>query len=384
MVSTEKGKLSHFSWLCREEKLLKALLLEHSGLAVAAFVAEMERTGYTPVPEQVHTEERLKEALINQDWDVIVVNAELPELNLFRAIQVIMARRRSIPIIVVTTRVDETLASQIMRAGANDYLQKDNLSQLSLVIEREIQQRRMRNATLKKSPNFKLTPEVRELITSALTHELKSPVRVECQLLQLLQQGRFGAMNTAQEGLIEGLILSKNKMHHLIENILWMFTAEEYEDIQETEETTDVNQLIRRELLTNIFPLIQAKSLILNMDLDENLQAVTVDALSVYLVLNNFVQNAVTYTESGGMITIRTKLVDGELTVSVRDTGVGIAPKYLDALFKELSPTKSRYGTGAGLGLYLSKKIVDSMGGTIGVDTQLGKGSLFYFTVPVA
>lgn len=359
------------------------MVLEHSAPAVVTLVAELERAGYTPVPEQVETEERLKEALANQDWDVIVINAELPTLNLFRAIQIIKARRRSIPVIVVTDNLDEAMAPQIMRAGAQDYLQKENLTQLTFVIEREIRQRRLRNAALKKSPAFKLTPEVRELITSALTHELKSPVQVERQLLELLQKGRFGAMNTAQEGLIEGLILSKNKMHHLIENILWMFTAEEYADPKAITDSTNINQLIRRELLTHIFPLVQAKSLILNMDLDENLPEVSVDALSVYLILNNLVQNAVMYTESGGMITIKTKLVDNELTISVRDTGVGIAPQYLDALFLQLSPTKSSYGTGAGLGLYLSKKIVDSMGGTIGVQTQLGKGSVFYFTVPL-
>lgn len=363
---------------------MKVLILEDAGQDTALLIDELERGGYTPISEQVGTEESLHEALLTQDWDIVVVSAELQNLNLFRAIQVIKARRRSLPVIVVSNRLDEALAPQILRAGAQEYLQKGNLTQLVLVIEREIQQRKLRNAALKKPPIFKLRPEVRELIISAITHELKSPVQVEKQLLELMQQGRFGSINTDQEGLIEGLLLSKSKMNHLIENILCMLTTEEYETRGDNAEHTDINQLIRRELLTHVFPLVQAKSLILNMDLDENLSPVQADALSIYLILNNFIQNAVTYTSMGGMITLKTRKQADHVIISVQDTGIGIAPQYVDALFRQLAPTQSRYGTGAGLGLYLSKRIVDSLGGNIGVNTQLGVGSNFYFTVPLA
>jgi signal transduction histidine kinase len=102
-------------------------------------------------------------------------------------------------------------------------------------------------------------------------------------------------------------------------------------------------------------------------------------------VLLNLVGNAIKFTESGEVL-IQASQNDGRLTVAVRDTGPGIAAADHGKIFEEFQQadnTSTRKKGGTGLGLAISKRIVEMHGGTIGVDSDLGKGSTFTFTVPV-
>jgi signal transduction histidine kinase len=108
------------------------------------------------------------------------------------------------------------------------------------------------------------------------------------------------------------------------------------------------------------------------------------DARKIRQVIFNLLANAVKFTPDGGRVEVTARALDGEARVSVRDTGVGIAREEQAHLFEEFRQTTSARGReGTGLGLSLAKRLVDLHGGRIWVDSALGKGSTFTFTLPM-
>lgn len=123
----------------------------------------------------------------------------------------------------------------------------------------------------------------------------------------------------------------------------------------------------------------------LSVSWDEGLETFRGDARKIRQVIFNLLANAVKFTPDGGNIEVRARALDGEARVSVRDTGLGIAPAEQVRLFEEFYQTASAWGReGTGLGLSLAKKFVELHGGRIWVESALGQGSTFTFTLPTA
>jgi signal transduction histidine kinase len=124
----------------------------------------------------------------------------------------------------------------------------------------------------------------------------------------------------------------------------------------------------------------------LQVDVDPRLGELVGDERKVKQVLLNLLSNAVKFTPAGGRITLRAGPTDGAVEIAVTDTGVGIAPEDQAAIFEEFRQVghdESRKQEGTGLGLTLAKKFVELHGGRIWVESELGRGSTFVFTLPV-
>jgi signal transduction histidine kinase len=117
-----------------------------------------------------------------------------------------------------------------------------------------------------------------------------------------------------------------------------------------------------------------------------SLDVVTGDERRVRQVIFNLLSNAVKFTSAGGSVDVTSARVNGEVRVSVADTGPGIAGDDLDRIFEEFQQTETgaRQHEGTGLGLALSRRFVEMHGGRIWCDSEVGKGSTFVFTLPVA
>ena len=131
--------------------------------------------------------------------------------------------------------------------------------------------------------------------------------------------------------------------------------------------------------------LLRDSPVVLTADVDEALPRVIVDRTRIRQVLLNLLNNAIRFTDSGS-IRVSTRAVNGELEVAVTDTGVGISPEDMEGIFDEFgqgsSPSTSGRG-GAGLGLAVCKQVVQLHGGRIWVESKVGQGSTFHFTIPV-
>jgi signal transduction histidine kinase len=127
------------------------------------------------------------------------------------------------------------------------------------------------------------------------------------------------------------------------------------------------------------------RGIALQMNVDGQLGQIQADERKIRQVLLNLLSNAIKFTPEGGRIEVRALPVDGSVEVSVSDTGVGIAPEDQEAVFEEFRQvgTSAAKQEGTGLGLALCRKFVELHGGKIQVQSEVGRGSTFTFTIPV-
>ena len=121
-------------------------------------------------------------------------------------------------------------------------------------------------------------------------------------------------------------------------------------------------------------------------DLDQALPIVVADADRLVQVMSNLVSNAIKYSPDGGEVRVATRAEDGMVRVSVTDQGIGIAPEFVNRLFgryERFESNRTSQVVGTGLGLAISRQIVELHGGKIWVDSEVGSGSTFQFTIPI-
>jgi signal transduction histidine kinase len=130
-------------------------------------------------------------------------------------------------------------------------------------------------------------------------------------------------------------------------------------------------------------PIVREKSITFTVVAPDDLPAVRADSARVLQVLSNLVGNAVKFTPAGGTITLAAARSEGQVQCSVSDTGPGIPPAQIPRLFGKFWQAKRGDGRGVGLGLAIARGIVEAHGGTIEVQSELGRGSVFTFALPV-
>lgn len=231
----------------------------------------------------------------------------------------------------------------------------------------------------------KTIQQSKETFVATLTHDLKTPIRAEYQALELLKSGSFGPLTSEQEEMLKEIIHSNRYMSQLVDSLLTTYMYEEGK-MELNIEPHGINQLIEQDVVSIFKTLVAERHQTLTLQLAEGLPLALFDPIEIQRVLNNLVQNAITFTPEGGTITVSTESVTPEeISVSVTDTGRGIEAENIPLLFDRYRTMAKKFQqVGTGLGLYLSKKIIEAHGGQIGIESQLGKGSRFYFTVPVA
>jgi signal transduction histidine kinase len=131
-------------------------------------------------------------------------------------------------------------------------------------------------------------------------------------------------------------------------------------------------------------PLAAGSTIRLEADIEDNLPPVLADAARIQQVLSNLVGNAVKFTPRSGRVTVCAERLDGEVRFGVIDTGPGIPAEQLPHIFGRFWQAKTSDRRGIGLGLAIAKGIVEAHNGRIWVESHVGLGSTFYFTLPAA
>ena len=218
---------------------------------------------------------------------------------------------------------------------------------------------------------------------ASMSHELRTPLNAVIGFSEVLLERMFGDVNDKQEEYLRDILASGRHLLSLINDILDLAKIEagrmelDLEDF-DVAEAIDNAVVLVRERATR-------KGLTVDTRLDRRLGSVRGDQRKVKQVLLNLLSNAVKFTSEGGRIEVRAERVDGQVEMSVTDTGIGIAAEDLDAVFEEFRQVGSDYEKkheGTGLGLTLSRKFVELHGGRIWVKSQPGHGSTFTFTLP--
>jgi two-component system, NtrC family, sensor kinase len=217
-----------------------------------------------------------------------------------------------------------------------------------------------------------------------MSHELRTPLNAVIGFSEVLIQRMFGALNDKQDEYLKDIYASGQHLLSLINDIL---------DLSKIE--AGRMELVPAPFhlptaLDNAVILVKERAarhgITLALDVAPRLGEIVGDERKVKQVLLNLLSNAVKFTPEGGRISLRARLTDRAVEIAVTDTGIGIAPEDQAAIFEEfrqVGSDETRKLEGTGLGLTLAKKFVELHGGRIWVDSELGRGSTFTFTLPV-
>ncbi len=229
------------------------------------------------------------------------------------------------------------------------------------------------------------------------SHELRTPLNSILGFSDVLLEKTFGQLNDSQERYVKNIHTAGKHLLELINNVLDIakIDAGKHEIMYES---FRIKGLIE-EVISIMKPLADKKSIGISELINSDVDFITADRVKIKQVLYNLLSNAIKFTPEGGKVGVNVAYDNGSvdpslltladsttLKFSVWDTGVGIGPGDKERIFDEFEQadtTLSREYGGAGLGLALSKKLVELHGGTISVESGLGEGSTFIFTVPI-
>jgi signal transduction histidine kinase len=217
-----------------------------------------------------------------------------------------------------------------------------------------------------------------------MSHELRTPLNAIIGFSEVLLQRMFGELNPKQDEYLQDVLSSGRHLLSLINDILDLAKIEAGRMELEPADF-DLPQAIDNALVL-VRERAMRRGITLEQSIDPRLGEIKGDERKIKQVMLNLLSNAVKFTPEGGRIDVRAVLADGVAQISVADTGVGIAPEDHVTVFEEFRQVGTDYARkheGTGLGLALARKFVELHGGTIRVDSQLGQGATFTFTIPV-
>ena len=222
---------------------------------------------------------------------------------------------------------------------------------------------------------------------SNISHDLRTPLAAIITHAEILREGMLGELNAKQRDSVTGIVSGGQQLLDMIDEILnYVRTASDKVELVRTE--FSITELVDQVRLLNA-ALAAKKHLTIERMNGDDLPHVFADREKVKHILGNLIGNAIKFTPDGGQIWIsisrRGKSGD-QLIVEVGDTGLGIARDHYELVFREFAQvdsSASRPHHGTGLGLAIARKLVELHSGEIWLESELGKGSRFFFTLPL-
>jgi len=268
-----------------------------------------------------------------------------------------------------------------------------NTRRLAVEVRRAAQRLETQNAKLEEqhqeltrlNAELDQAGKLRDQFLANVSHELRTPLNsvIGFSDLLLTMASPDSPLTDTQRDYLE--TIARNGRHLLdFINELLDFSKIAAGRMQLTLEPLALDALLR-EVADTVRAQLEARKHKLAIEPLRDTVIVTADRGRLRQVLLNLLSNAIKFTTDGGRITLSAQLAGDRVRVAVSDSGIGIAPDDQEKLFREfvqLDGSASRRYEGTGLGLALSKRLVELHGGAIGVESQLGKGSTFWFTVP--
>jgi signal transduction histidine kinase len=262
-------------------------------------------------------------------------------------------------------------------SGHVDVTNRDELGALAANVNR------MNDELQRLYKELETTSQHKSDFLANMSHELRTPLNAIIGFSQMLREGISGEINAKQAEYLDDIVTSANHLLALINDVL------DLSKVEAGQVELQVAPFSLQDALERGISMVreQATADGVQVALHSNggLDVVTGDERRVRQVIFNLLSNAVKFAPEGGSVDVSATQSNGEVTVSVADTGPGIAAEDLDRIFEEFQQTEAgaRQREGTGLGLALSKRFVELHGGRIWCDSELGKGSTFRFTLPL-
>jgi len=314
---------------------------------------------------------------------LLVVDIKMPELDGFEVIKIVRKFDPDVVIVVITGYATIETAVDAMKMGAYDFLPKPfTPGELRLIIQRGLERWHLaQEAKLLR----KQKEEVERKFVTLVSHQLKGPLGAVKQYLDVLLYTYRDRMPVETIEWISRSQVRIQEMINLIQDWLAMSKLERGA-LGDRNAASDIGKIVET-VVQEHRELPLASGIELTTGVDPGLAPVRGDVVSLSMVVENLVSNAIKYNKPGGKVDV-TVAGDGDwITLKVSDTGLGIPSDFRSHLFEEFYRVKTpetQNIPGTGLGLVICKRIVDELGGSIEVDSKEGEYSVFTVKLPVA
>lgn len=341
-------------------------ILEKSGFIVEAFEDGVE--GLEGVA-------RLRPGLV-------VVDLKMPGMSGLEVIGRVHAIDPDIILVVITGYATIDTAVEAMKTGAYDFLPKPFApDELRLIVNRGFERRRL----VQEGRQYEVERALlKRRFVTFVSHQLQTPLVAVHQYLDVLKHlGDHPDVAVKREEWIDRCLQRIEAMQVMVKEWLEL-SAVESESLTRSRDQVDLNAVIE-----DIFAAYRlhanSEQVTLESNLPEGGCAVAGDRHCVAVLFDNLITNAIKYNRPGGKVRVSAEIRDGEVAVSVADTGIGIPEKYIPFLFDEFFRVRdeaARQQSGSGLGLAICRKIVAEMGGSMTVESKVEDGSVFRVCLP--
>ena len=319
--------------------------------------------------------------------DLILLDIQMPEMDGFEVCKILKANpdTKEIPVIFLTAVIDSEKIVQGFEIGAVDYITKPfHTAELTMRVATHIEIKQSREKIRKTNEQLKELNATKDKFFSIIAHDLKNPFNTLLGFSKLLFENAPNYTTDQIQQYAQIMNHTAKQSYALLENLM-QWAKSQTEKIKISPRNSSMN-----ELLSITIPIVNGSALKKNITIENNISTedlVYADNSLTTTILRNILTNAIKFTHTNGKIIVSTQRKDDFLEVSITDTGVGIEPMNMDKLFR-IDSKVTGHGTdneeGTGLGLILCKEFVEKQGGTIWANSEVGKGSAFTFTLPLA
>lgn len=369
--------MNTFSWnITSEERNQRILLVDDSADSLRLLQVTLKLKGYNVTIADSGAEALVQ--IAESPPDLVLLDVVMPDMDGYEVTRQIKHNSNLpfIPILLVTGSEKSSVVKGL-DAGADEFIRKP-------VDKKELLARVRALLRLKHSMDEQLfLIQRREDFVTRLTHDLRTPLIAADQFLKLLQRGVFGNTLSAMRESLEQMAQSNQNLLSMVDTLLEVY---QYEAGGKTLDffVVDLWELCQQ-VVQELMPLADVKQLTLKAVLTEGTEASLVrvrgDRLELRRLLTNLVGNAIRFSDAGSVEVRLNSTVQG-VTIEVEDTGIGMNPEEQLLLFDRFRQGKHQR-RGNGLGLYLSRQIVEAHQGNISVSSTVGKGSIFTVYLPV-
>jgi signal transduction histidine kinase/DNA-binding response OmpR family regulator len=325
-----------------------------------------------------------------------------PVRQLAAATQRVASGDLDTPVIIDTNDEIGELGASFNKMTGDIKRYRNELREYSRTLENKVEERtkalRLINEELyRTNQQLEAVSKMKSEFLANMSHELRTPLNAIIGFSEILCEQSFGQLNDKQFKYAQNVVVSGKHLLHLINEILDL-TKVESGKMDLHLETFSVNDAIT-EILSFAQSLASKKEITVRRQFSSKLVTITADLKKFKQIFYNLLSNAIKFTPEGGLVEVITDCV-GDFEMSddehfvrrryaefcVKDNGIGISPEDQGRIFQEFHQVDGSYSRqyeGTGLGLALTKKLVELHGGSIWVESEKGKGSAFYWTLPI-
>jgi len=312
--------------------------------------------------------------------DLIFVDLKMPGISGFEVIEKIQEIDPAVVTIVITGFATISSAVEAMQKGAFDFLPKPfTPDELRLITRRGLEKRKLVLETLALRREKEL---LREHFAAIVSHELKSPLATTQQHLYALSSELSDQLNEDQVRRFDRIQIRIKDLMDLIHTWLRAISVD-INTIKDNFQPASLPVIVSK-AVESVEPHAIRKDISISSTISENVPMVFGDEGTLVEAIVNIVGNAIKYSPTGSRVDITAEYEDQKVVIRIQDNGIGISKEDLPFIFEDFytSSDKNKEERGSGVGLALTRRILEAHGGTVTVESELGQGSTFELCLP--